>query len=129
MSWDKWSSDAFPLCTEFEQLESFEQFSAQLLDQIQSQFVNITECPLPCNYREFRLVGEPVKLDKNLSRTGFHLAFATTDVSEKKEELIYPLLSFVAEFGGSLGLFLGFSFLMVYDVIIGCINVSSKALS
>ena len=31
------------------------------------------------------------------------------------EDLVYPLASLVAEFGGTLGLFLGFSFMAVWD--------------
>ena len=33
----------------------------------------------------------------------------------EKEELIYPMESLVAEFGGTLGLFLGFSFMAIWD--------------
>ena len=33
----------------------------------------------------------------------------------EKEKLIYPLSSLVAEFGGTLGLFIGFSFIGVWD--------------
>ena len=33
----------------------------------------------------------------------------------EKEELIYPFASLVAEFGGTLGLFLGFSFMTLWD--------------
>ena len=33
----------------------------------------------------------------------------------EKEVLIYPLTSLVAEFGGTLGLFLGFSFMTLWD--------------
>ena len=36
---------------------------------------------------------------------------------EKKEAYVYPWTSLVAEFGGTLGLFVGFSFLMVWDII------------
>ena len=34
------------------------------------------------------------------------------------EELIYPWQSLVAEFGGALGLFLGFSFMTVWDFVV-----------
>ena len=34
-----------------------------------------------------------------------------------KDEKTYPLASFIAEFGGCLGLFLGFSFIMVFDFV------------
>ena len=33
----------------------------------------------------------------------------------EEEVLVYPFQSFVAEFGGSLGLFLGFSFMTIWD--------------
>ena len=36
----------------------------------------------------------------------------------KEEALMYPATSFVAEVGGALGLFLGFSFLGLWDIII-----------
>ena len=36
----------------------------------------------------------------------------------EKEQLIYPLTSLVAEFGGTLGLFLGFSFMTVWDTLL-----------
>ena len=35
----------------------------------------------------------------------------------EKESLLYPIESLVAEFGGTLGLFLGFSFMALWDGI------------
>ena len=32
--------------------------------------------------------------------------------------LVYPLASLVADFGGTLGLFLGFSFMMLWDGVV-----------
>ena len=40
---------------------------------------------------------------------------ASSKIKVKKQTLIYPLVSFLAEMGGSLGLFLGFSLMMVWD--------------
>ena len=55
-------------------------------------------------------------------RTGFQSDFflfslwsASVNTFSEKEQLIYPLTSLVAEFGGTLGLFLGFSFMAVWD--------------
>ena len=39
------------------------------------------------------------------------------DFKVETEELIYPWQSLVAEFGGALGLFLGFSFMTIWDSI------------
>ena len=36
-------------------------------------------------------------------------------IQVETEELIYPWQSFVAEFGGALGLFLGLSFMTIWD--------------
>ena len=32
------------------------------------------------------------------------------------EDWVYPEISFIAEFGGALGLFVGFSFYMIWDI-------------
>ena len=42
---------------------------------------------------------------------------ANNEVQEEEEHLIYDFISFVSECGGSLGLFLGFSFFMVFEYI------------
>ena len=34
----------------------------------------------------------------------------------EEEDWVYPGLSFIAEFGGALGMFLGFSFYMFWDL-------------
>jgi hypothetical protein len=39
----------------------------------------------------------------------------SNDTKVEKELLVYPLPSLVAEFGGTLGLFLGFSFMALWD--------------
>ena len=36
----------------------------------------------------------------------------------RREEWAYPFMSFLADFGGVLGLFIGFNFLMVWDIIV-----------
>ena len=47
---------------------------------------------------------------------GFMFGFSTTTLTIKEETLLYPFQSFLAEAGGSLGLFLGFSFLSLWNV-------------
>ena len=44
------------------------------------------------------------------------------------EHLLYDFTSFVSEFGGALGLFLGFSFLMVLEMITPFIIIVKKAI-
>ena len=45
----------------------------------------------------------------------FIFNFVSTEMTVETETYVYPLMSFVSEFGGGLGLFLGFSFLSFYD--------------
>ena len=53
---------------------------------------------------------------------------ANNEVIEESEELMYDFVSLVAEFGGALGLFLGFSFLSLWDIGLEIRNKFSKAL-
>ena len=55
---------------------------------------------------------------------GVGMMFPSTEVTLEEEEFVYPFVSFVAEFGGALGLFLGFSFLMVWDFV-HCIIITA----
>ena len=67
---------------------------------------------------EYKDVGEKIyKLKAEYNQLSFGLAYATTQVTRKEEVYMYPFRSFLAEFGGALGMFLGFSFLMVWDFI------------
>ena len=49
---------------------------------------------------------------------GFMFGFSTTTLTIKEETYLYPFESFLAEAGGSLGLFLGFSFLNLWQVFV-----------
>ena len=45
----------------------------------------------------------------------FTNSFDSTEGRWEKEVWAYPTISFIADIGGSLGLFIGFSFLSVWD--------------
>ena len=49
---------------------------------------------------------------------GLVYGFSTNMVKVRKESWAFPPLSFLAEVGGSLGLFIGFSFLGLYDYLV-----------
>ena len=42
---------------------------------------------------------------------------ANSEITEEVEEYLYDGISFIAELGGALGLFLGFSFFMLWDFV------------
>ena len=48
-------------------------------------------------------------------------------IQVETEELIYPWQSFLAEFGGALGLFLGFSFMTIWDSLHSLVGLTVSA--
>ena len=54
--------------------------------------------------------------------TGFSFGFPTAEMTVKEEAELYPLNSFVAEVGGALGLFFGFSFIGLWKSLLSIIN-------
>ena len=50
--------------------------------------------------------------------TRIWLRFGTPKVTIEKEVWYYSKLSFVADCGGLLGLFIGFNFVMIWDLIV-----------
>lgn len=69
----------------------------------------------PCTYIEYSQRTVQV-LDKKNSSNVF-LRMAKSKISFKKELLVYDEVSLVSEIGGALGLFVGFSFLNVADLV------------
>ena len=54
----------------------------------------------------------------NTGGPGIMFGYSSNSLTIKKEALVYPFMSFFAELGGSLGLFLGFSFLTIWDFVL-----------
>ena len=44
--------------------------------------------------------------------------FSNPTLFIEKEEVAYPFMTLLADFGGVLGLFIGFNFLMIWDIIV-----------
>ena len=80
------------------------------------ELTNLTGCQLPCHYIQFSVVGTPEEYDIKGSPL-IELSYTSTDLTSSREVWLYPFDSLVSEFGGALGLFLGFSFLGLLDVI------------
>ena len=73
-----------------------------------------TGCLKPCHYKKYTFPAEH-KIKSEHFR--FALWAVSSNIRVETEELIYPLSTLVAEFGGTLGLFLGFSFICLWDNI------------
>ena len=83
-----------------------------------------TGCRRPCKYRLYSQF-QDVKQAKhqNVSQSRLSVILSSSEVTIRKENLVYPLPSFVSEVGGALGLFLGFSFLSVWDLIQSLLSI------
>ena len=72
-------------------------------------------------YQDLQNIRFPLERIKSFYKVGethgLVLRLAESRVEKRIEQLIYPIESFVSEFGGALGLFLGFSFLMIWDLL------------
>ena len=64
-----------------------------------------------------------------LSSLGYNLILAASEVNEEEENYIYDFISLISECGGSLGLFLGFSFFMVLDYLAPTFMIMKKLLN
>ena len=80
-----------------------------------NNIAKLTRCIKPCKYKKYSFLG-----DMNLSPfQSDYVAFSLWAVSENTrvstEQLVYPVSSLIAEFGGCLSLFLGVSFVTLWD--------------
>ena len=76
-----------------------------------------TGCRKPCHYFKYWLVGEKVSSVFKTDNLLFSLNAVSNNIFVEREVLVYPWTSLVAEFGGSLGLFLGVSFMSLWDSV------------
>merc|ERR1712226_1398691 len=110
---DPWPDYTFPVCDDLDEFGKYEEMF-NLHKNVLLTITELTGCLAPCNYWEYKMQGKPNKVGPE-SWHGIILWATTPYVTVETEELIYPLASLVAEFGGTLSLFLGFSFMAVWD--------------
>ena len=73
----------------------------------------------PCQYRKYHFVKGKERVGLKFDDFAFSLWAVSKKTTIKTEQLIYPITSLVADFGGTLGLFLGFSFITLWDSLLG----------
>ena len=93
--------------------------------QINKLLFRYTGCVFPCTYMKYEKSQEPLIVSGE-GQASFSISFSTNVVRVQEEQYVYPVDSFIAEFGGALGLFLGFSFIMIWDVVQFIISAVSK---
>ena len=77
----------------------------------------MTGCKRPCSYKEYKFANtkEFTQIADPEDQISFCLWAVSPFTQVEEEALVYPFESFIAEFGGSLGLFLGVSFMTIWD--------------
>ena len=75
----------------------------------------LTDCSKPCRYNRYHVVGDLHTSTFNSSEYVFSLLASTNYTVVETETLKFPWTSLVAEFGGMFSLFLGVSFMTVWD--------------
>ena len=113
--WDNWRNQGRPICKEMQQLLKYNNDFNEIASLVQGDIANHTGCLLPCRYKEYEIVDTPILMDPRDKIQW--LVRSNKNVLVKTEHLVYPFSSFLAEFGGALGLFLGFSFFMAWDFL------------
>ena len=66
-----------------------------------------------------------MKTRRNFS--SIRVLFSSPTLFIEKENLDYPFITLLADVGGILGLFIGFNFLMIWDIIV-CVIEKMKVL-
>ena len=101
-------------CSTKDQFDLFERnyFLQARMDQ--DYITAQTGCLFPCTYNEYRVVATDLR---SLGVFGVVFTYGSLGTTVLREYLIYPFDSLVSDFGGTLGLFVGFSFVMLWDVI------------
>ena len=113
---------------------------ATLLNYSKSGITDLTECPPNCVTYKYELtkflpwsvnIGLPGRIN---SYKGGHIKvkwkislvvavkWINKEISVETEQLAYDSLTFVANFGGTLGLFVGFSFYTLWDIVLPLIE-------
>ena len=113
---DSFSSEEFPICSSVKEILSIKEEYGKIWSMKHSQLIAHTKCLTPCSYADYQLATDPLKYNFGEEKV-LGISFSQSHATERTEQLLYPLESFISEFGGALGLFLGFSFLMIWDAV------------
>ena len=115
LPWQKYGK--FDTCRTVDQFKKYQELNFQVNYMNPQEVSKKFGCQFPCQYNEFKLVEE---VPRTLAKKTLNLTFSliNNEFLVKKEIEMYGLTSLVGDIGGSLGLFLGFSLVMVWDAIL-----------
>ena len=106
-------------------IRKFQKFFIELNTAPLTQIVKMTGCDQPCHFKEYQFVNTNLKeldlVDFPDNRVAICLWAVSKYTQAEEEVLVHPFQSLIAEFGGCLGLFLGFSFMTIWDGLKGLV--------
>ena len=111
-------------CNTTVKFQAYLQAYLEIYGATHEEMKDLTGCQVPCHYHHYSTVGTPSEYEMP-NGVYITLTYASTDVTESEEVWLYPFDSLVSEFGGALGLFLGFSFLRIFDIVECCIKAGT----
>ena len=109
----------------------FEELYADLSHLELPSLISRLGCEAPCQYNQYQFLNSDLKPDSEWPVEGqiqYGLWSVTKLTKIEKEILLYPFTSLLAEFGGALGLFLGFSIMTIWEGAEGIIEYVFKCL-
>ena len=117
LPWDEHSSGNRRVCSTIQEFEPFARSYEFLKDTSKREILKMTGCHKPCHFREYVVVNGP--LDSAYQDPNYHLTIEvwmlTTEVTVETEMPLYSWKDLVADFGGTLSLLLGVSFMTLWD--------------
>ena len=130
-----WSDlTGFPVCSDFPQYSRYAEEYERFLSLEKNQLLAETGCVRPCNYMEYsvgqtfrltpsifelsQLADAPLYTQPETNMTLIHIMFSSSTLILEREEKAFSFQSLVADVGGVLGLFIGFSFLGLSEFVV-----------
>ena len=96
-------------------------FGSLLLHRIQGYLI---DCCYINKLINLHIQIEPVRIKSPNTTVG--IIYGSSLVQVEKEELTFPLTSLIADCGGILGLFVGFNFIMVWQLLVFLVKKVSR---
>ena len=112
----------FKACSNYESFKEYENHWTNIAFMPKSEVAQRYGCIFPCQSLQYEIVESVSMQNYKKGPTLVEFGLSTREIAVETEEQIYEWTSLVGDLGGSLGLFLGFSFFMFWDWILFLIH-------